>query len=91
MKTNALTSTVFALTAATLFGQGKSDVEFLRARTDAHEAEDYPARERDYQAESLPWRKANHDFNHVDFSPRLHGWSYVVKKGDILTRIAYSP
>ncbi len=37
MKTTALTSTVFALTAATLLGQGQSDVEFLRARADAHE------------------------------------------------------
>ena len=40
MKTNALTSTVFALTVAALFSQeaqGSIDIDFLRARADTHE------------------------------------------------------
>ena len=37
MKTIVLTSIVISLSAATLFGQTQSDIEFLRARADAHE------------------------------------------------------
>ena len=37
MKTLALTSAMISLTAATLFGQSQSDIDFLRARADAHE------------------------------------------------------
>ena len=37
MKTLALTSAIISLLPATLCGQVQSDIDFLRARADAHE------------------------------------------------------
>ncbi|MBT8037491.1 MAG: LysM peptidoglycan-binding domain-containing protein [Verrucomicrobiae bacterium] len=91
MKPIALTSTVFALTAASLLGQSQSDIEFLRARADAHE------RKISQLEKELIRLKSHHADKQVDRSAVAASTSssspqmgdYTVKKGDILTRIAY--
>ncbi len=93
MKTTALTSTVFALTAATLLGEGKSDVEFLRARADAHERKIVQLEKEIIKLKSYHGEK--HAVPAAKTSPAASSktasvaGTYVVKKGDILTRIAY--
>lgn len=91
MKTTTLTSTVFALTAATLLGQGQSDVEFLRARADAHERkivqlEKEIIKLKTYHGEKPSALAAKSTAAATSASA---AGTYVVKKGDILTRIAY--
>lgn len=95
MKTLALTSTVFALTAATLMAQGKSDIEFLRARADAHERkigqlENELLRLKAFHSDE-PAAKATVSTKTSSTSSVSSATvgEYVVKKGDILTRIAY--
>ena len=91
MKTTSLTSTVFALTAATLLGQGQSDVEFLRARADAHERKIVQLEKEIIKLKSYHGEKPSAPA--VKSTPAATSASavgtYVVKKGDILTRIAY--
>jgi len=95
MKTLALTSTVFALTAATLVAQGKSDVEFLRARADAHERKIVQLENELLRLKAVhpgePAAKAAASTKTPSASSGVAGVAgeYVVKKGDMLTRIAY--
>lgn len=94
MKTSALTSTVFALTAATLLGEGKSDIEFLRARADAHERKIVQLEKEIIKLKSYhqgdhaaPVKSTAKSASSTAASATVG--TYVVKKGDILTRIAY--
>jgi LysM repeat protein len=99
MKTNALTSTVFALTVAALFSQeaqGSSDIEFLRARTDAHERKISQLEKELIQLKSYHAGKPGDRPAAAPSTPpsapaasSAKAGEYKVKKGDILTRIAY--
>mgnify|MGYP001819780937 CR=1 FL=1 len=95
MKTNALTSTVFALTVAALFSQeaqGSSDIEFLRARADAHERKIGQLEKELIQLKSYHADKPDARPAAVSAAPAAasaKASEYTVKKGDILTRIAY--
>lgn len=88
MKTKALTFTVFALAVAPLMGQGQSDIEFLRARADAHE------RKIGQLEREISRLKAYHsDKQHpkavpVPAASAPAAGEYIVKKGDVLGRIA---
>ncbi|MCP5538081.1 MAG: LysM peptidoglycan-binding domain-containing protein [Akkermansiaceae bacterium] len=91
MKTIALTSTVFTLAAASLFGQSQSDIETLRARADAQERkitqlEKELSKLRTYHADEKGAPAASSAS--APGSTSAAG-TYIVKKGDILTRIAY--
>ena len=87
MKTIALIPTVFVLTAAGALAQ-QSDIEFLRARADAHE------RKISQLEKELNRLKAYHaDKQHpkavpVPAASDSTSGEYVVKKGDMLGRIA---
>lgn len=104
MKTLALTSTIISLSAATLVGQSQSDIDFLRARADAHERkisqlERELIRLKAYHADESATAKAATPPKAVPVSESLAENSpkksspavgnYVVKKGDMLSRIAY--
>ena len=88
MKTLALTSSVFVLTAAGAMAQ-QADIELLRARADAQERrisqlEIELSRLRSYQAEesrpkAVPMEPASEPSESTE---------YIVQKGDVLTRIA---
>lgn len=95
MKTNALTSPVFALAVAALFSQearGSSDIEFLRARADAHERKIGQLEKALIQLKSYHADKPGARPAAVPAAPAASSamvGEYTVKKGDILTRIAY--
>jgi len=93
MKTLALTSAVFALTAATLMAQGKSDIEFLRARADAHERKISQLENEILRLKAFhsgePAAPASTKATKAPAASSAVAGEYVVKKGDILTRIAY--
>ncbi len=88
MKTVALTTTVLTLAAASLCGQSRSDVDFLRARADAQERkisqlEKELNRLKRFHAGGVPEVATD-----KSASGSREG-IYVVKKGDVLSRIAY--
>lgn len=101
MKTLALNSIVICLSSATLFGQTQSDIEFLRARADAHEQKisqlekelthikryytEEPSVAKAATAAEAP--KAPKAIPVVENGPAVS--TYMVKKGDTLSRIAY--
>ena len=95
MKANALTSAVFVLTVAALFSQeaqGSIDIEFLRARADAHERKISQLEKELVQLKSYHADKPGARPAAVPSAPAAtsaKAREYKVKKGDILTRIAY--
>jgi len=100
MKTLALTSAMISLSAATLFGQAQSDIDFLRARADAHERkisqlERELIRLKAYHGDKPAAASAAIPPKAIpvpESSPKKSSpaaGTYVVKKGDILSRIAY--
>ncbi len=88
MKTVALTSTVLTLAAASLCGQSQSDVDFLRARADAQERkigqlEKELNRLKGFHTDSAPAVASGKS------SLAGKARTYVVRRGDVLSRIAY--
>ncbi len=88
MKTVALTTTVMTLAAASLCGQSQSDIDFLRARADAQERkisqlEKELNRLKGFHAGSTPAVASGKSAATSEVG------IYVVKKGDVLSRIAY--
>lgn len=90
MKTIALTSTVCTLAAASLFGQSQSDIEFLRARADAQERKISQLEQELIQLKTYhATEKAAPIAKSAASVAASTAVTYIVKKGDILTRIAY--
>lgn len=98
MKTLVLTSIVISLSAATLFGQTQSDIEFLRARADAHERKiSQLEKELSLLKAHLADKQAATTASNEPKAPKAipvpesnqAGGTYVVQRGDILTRIAH--
>ena len=99
MKTLVLNSIIVCLSVTTAFGQSQSDVEFLRARADAHERKisqleqdlsrlkallaEKPAAQMAAKPKQAPKAPAV-----AAKEPAAN--SYVVKQGDMLSRIAAS-
>lgn len=95
MKTRALTSTVFALAVVPLTAQSQSDIELLRSRADAHERkisqlEKELNRLKSFHAEkSVPRAVPVAEAASKSEASKSEVGIYVVKPGDILSRIAY--
>ncbi|MFK7909380.1 MAG: LysM peptidoglycan-binding domain-containing protein [Akkermansiaceae bacterium] len=87
MKTLALTSTVFVLTAASALAQ-QSDLEFLRARADAHERKISQLEREINLLKANQIGKQHPKAVPVSPTPAAMAGEYIVKKGDMLGRIA---
>ncbi len=87
MKTLALTSTVFVLTAAGALAQ-QSDIEFLRARADAHERKISQLERELNSLKAYHSEKKHPKAVPVQADSTAEAGEYVVKKGDMLGRIA---
>lgn len=98
MKTLALISILVSLPLANLFGQTQSDIEFLRSRVDAHERKiSQLERELILLKAHLADKQTAVAASDEPKAPKAipvpeggeTGHTYVVQRGDILSRIAY--
>ena len=99
MKTLVLNSIIVCLSVTTAFGQSQSDVEFLRARADAHERKISQLEQDLSRLKALLAEKPTAQMaakpKQAPKAPAVAAKepaanSYVVKKGDMLSRIAAS-
>ncbi|MGB0993693.1 MAG: LysM peptidoglycan-binding domain-containing protein [Akkermansiaceae bacterium] len=97
MKTLALTTTIFVASAASMLAQGQSEIDALRSRAESHERrisilEKELSRLRRVEPKAKPTAPSSSSSTHGSMMAKGTSGSsqqYVVKKGDILTRIAY--
>ena len=99
MKTLVLNSIIVCLSVTTAFGQSQSDVEFLRARADAHERKISQLEQDLSRLKALLAEKPTAQMaakpKQAPKAPAVAAKepaanSYVVKQGDMLSRIAAS-
>lgn len=93
MKTLALTTIVFTAPLTSLLAQGQSEIDFLRARADAHERKISQLEKEIYQLKAMQRAQATAATSHpkaIVEAPEIASASseYTVRSGDTLSRIA---